>query len=166
MNLAGHLATAYLVARRRRRVRWDRLGAVTVGAVAPDVIDKPVWLLGFSPYGRTVGHSLSLWGGALVLWLVAGGARLRGARALGWLVAGGLSHLLVDLVDDLVEGFQMSGFAFSAWAGWPWTNPDMWSWRVPHLAATRAEGTTALELATVALCLAWMARDRSLPGGG
>ena len=163
MNLPGHLAVAHLVARRRGPVRFDRLGLVTLGALLPDIIDKPLMFAGVTPYGRTVGHSLVFWAFALLLFMVAAGRRLRRTPALGLVVAGGISHLLVDLVDDLVEGFQSSGFAFSAWAGWPITNPDMWSWRVtPYLdVARRTEMTTVLEVATVAgVCVALAARRR------
>jgi hypothetical protein len=163
VNLPGHLAVAYLVARRRPSRRLARLTPLAAGALLPDAVDKPLMLLGFTPYGRTVGHSLFFWSFALLLWMVAAGRRVFGAAALGLLVAGGWSHLLADLVDDVVEGFQLTGYAFSAWAGWPHTDPDMWSWIVPHLSAHRAEGTTALELATVAVCLGWAMRERSVP---
>lgn len=161
MNLPGHLAVAHLVARRRGPVRFDRLALVTLGALLPDLIDKPLMFAGVTPYGRTVGHSLVFWAFALSLWMAAAGRRTPRSAGLGLVVAGGVSHLFVDLVDDVVEGFQSSGFAFSAWAGWPVTNPDMWSWRVAPLfdVPRRTEMTTALEIATVlGVCLALAAR--------
>jgi hypothetical protein len=163
VNLPGHLAVAYLVARRRPAARLSRLVPVTAGALLPDAVDKPAMFLGLTPYGRTVGHSLTFWSLALLFWAVAAARRMRAAPALALVVAGGWSHLFVDLVDDLVEGFQSAGYAFSAWAGWPYTNPDMWSWVVPHLSARRGEATTVLELLTVALCLGWAMRERDVP---
>ena len=158
MNLPGHLAVAYVVGRGRLR----RLAAVTVGSLVPDVIDKPLMLAGVTPYGRTVGHSLVFWGYAVVIWMAAVTLRLRRAELLGGVVAGGLAHLAADLVDDVVEGFQSTGYAFSAWAGWPVTNPDMASWRVDPILALRRgpEVTTVLEIATVLAVVALAARRR------
>lgn len=157
MNPPGHLAVAYLTGRRRSLARWLPL---VLGTVTPDVIDKTAQLIGVTPYGRTVGHSVLLWGWIAVAALIARG---RGLGRGGWLVAfwlGGALHLMTDLVDDVVEGFSHSGWAFSAWMGWPWTNPDMWNLRVPHALGPWPGATTVLELLTVGACVIASYRDR------
>ena len=77
MNVPGHLAAAYLLARlgapRVDRLRLERLGVLALGALLPDLIDKPLMWIGATPYGRTVGHSLLLWCLALTLSLVLTG---------------------------------------------------------------------------------------------
>src|SRR5690606_40262828 len=85
--------------------------AVALGALLPDLIDKPRLWGGLTPYGRTVGHGLLFWGAALALWLLS--SRRRGTSAA--LLVGGFSHLLADLADDLVEGLERTGHVFSAW---------------------------------------------------
>lgn len=150
MNVPGHLAAAYLLARRGAPLRLERLGVIALGALLPDLIDKPLMLAGATPYGRTVGHSLLLWCAALALWLLVQ-RRSIGTSAL--LLLGGFSHLCVDLVDDLVEGLERTGYVFSAWMGWPVTNPDMAYVQVPHLLEPMRHAVTTLEAATVAACL-------------
>ncbi len=108
-----------------------------------------------------MGHSAFVWALLGVVWLVAFRRRApeTGAR-LGFVLLGALSHLGADLVDDAVEGLERSGYVFSAWFGWPFTNPDMWNVRSPHLFAPMAHAVTTLELATVAACLWHLARQR------
>lgn len=167
MNLPGHLAAAYLALARARpgdaraaRRSIARLSAIALGALLPDLIDKPLMWMGTTPYGRTVGHSLLLWCAGLALWLVSRRRSLMGPSSL--LLLGGFSHLAVDLVDDVAEGFERTGYVFSAWMGWPVTNPDMAYVQVPHLLEPMRHAVTPLETATVAACL-WHAlahRDR------
>ncbi|MCB9592418.1 MAG: metal-dependent hydrolase [Sandaracinaceae bacterium] len=160
MYPAGHLAVAYLAGRRRRDGdRLRGLAPTLLGALVPDLIDKSIQLVGLSPYGRTFGHSVWLWASLTVLWMVARRAHARRASALGWLVVGGVSHLLVDVVDDVVEALQSSGHAFSTWGGWPYTNPDMFDWSVPHLFASRTDSTTVLEVLTLFVTWAVIVRD-------
>lgn len=155
MNPPGHFALAYLAS----RPRASALAPLLVGTFFPDVVDKSLMGLGVTPFGRTVGHSLFFWTTALLLWMIADARGLERARVLGLFVAGGLLHLGVDLADDVVEGFESMGYAFSAWFGWPYTNPDMWSWRVPHLWEPRPYATTSLELITLALTAFVILRD-------
>ena len=158
MNPAGHLAVGYLLGRRRLSV----LIPVWVGTFLPDLVDKPLMLVGVTPYGRTVGHSLVLWATFALLFGLAWARRLPQATALGGLLLGGVGHLLTDLVDDVVAGVERTGYVFSAWAGWPWTNPDMWSVRSPHLLPQDAYATTSLELLTLGVCVvALVRRNRS-----
>jgi hypothetical protein len=152
--LAGHVASAALLARHVSRNDRTASAWLVFGALVPDVLDKGQLWLGTTVYGRTVGHSLLLWGGLALLRLLSG----RGPRSLA-LSMGGALHLAVDLVDDFVEGFERSGWAFSAWMGWPVTNPDMMNWHVPRVFAYAEGHPTSLEIATVATLLAvWIRR--------
>ncbi len=145
VNAPGHLAVAYFVSSSNDRVLWP----TALGAMVPDLLDKSVQWVGITPYGRTLGHSVFLWLVLVLVWIAAR-ARL---RWLGWLVLGGISHLIVDLVDDVVEGLQYTGYVFSGWFAWPLTNPDMWNVPTPHLFPRVVNAFTALELATVAACI-------------
>ena len=163
MNVAGHLAVAYLLARRRRRAWLARLEAIALGALLPDLVDKTLMLIGLTPYGRTVGHSLVFWLFATWLWMLAMARRLPRAGWLALVMVGGLSHLVVDLVDDVVEGVEHSGYVFSAWFGWPWTNPDMWSPKVEHLFPAWPYATSSLELLTLIAVVTIARRDGRAP---
>ncbi|MEZ4338544.1 MAG: hypothetical protein R3B82_18135 [Sandaracinaceae bacterium] len=70
---------------------------------------------------------------------------------------GGLSHLVADLVDDAVDGFTTSGFAWSTWGFWPWMDADGWYLRVPHLLPRTNGMVTILEVITVLGTCAWLA---------
>ena len=72
MFIPGHLAVAHVVARRRGADRVARIGLVALGALLPDLVDKPLMLAGVTPYGRTVGHSLVFWSFATWLWMLWG----------------------------------------------------------------------------------------------
>lgn len=160
MTPVGHVAFAYLAAAPRTiDVRAPLF--VVAGALLPDVVDKSLWLLGVFPWGRTVGHAAIVWAGILALvYLWDLSARpIPWARWLAW---GGVSHLVCDLVDDFSAGFESSAYAFSAWFGFPLTNPDMWPWIVrPGFPPTRP--VSALELGCYGLVgvYLWSRRRRS-----
>ena len=132
MNIPGHLAIAWLSAR-----RWDTLRApgsyrkhvlapVFLGALLPDLIDKPIYLLGGSVYGRTLGHSLLFFGllcafAALAQRITRGEERI----AISWLAAGVGTHLLLDLIEGVLEGAIHGPYIFTSWWLWPYLNPDM-----------------------------------------
>lgn len=156
MNPAGHLAVSAFVSSKRRR-----LAPVLVGMFLPDLIDKPLTWAGVTPYGRTVGHSLVFWLTAALLVALAYVMRHPREETLLALLAGGWAHLATDLVDDVFCGFEAGGYAFSAWAGWPWTNPDMWAWRVPHLLSSDSQATSLLELAALLAATALLVRARA-----
>jgi len=85
----AHLAAALLV---NEACRGDRPSAMAATLV-PDLVDKTLaWLLGLTPSGRYMAHSLSAVALSTALVAVVGGRR-RGV-SFG---AGYLSHLVVDL---------------------------------------------------------------------
>ena len=134
MNPPGHLAVALLSARyllpKRSGVSARTLAVVTmVGALTPDLIDKPLMWLGLTPYGRSVGHALICWmwlGLIALLWPI----KRSGLKPLllAW-VLGGFSHLIADLADDLIGALLYTPIAWSAWSLWPWFTPDDLQWR-------------------------------------
>ncbi len=153
MTPVGHAAFAYLAAAPRtagvRAPIW-----VVVGSMLPDVLDKSLLLLRVFPWSRTIGHSAAVWAAALCvvyLWDL----EARPVPRARWLCWGALSHLVCDLVDDFGAGFESTGYAFTAWFGFPWTNPDMAAWSVgAAFPPTRAVST--LELGCYALCAAYL----------
>ena len=115
MNPPGHLAVALLSARymlpKRSGVSARTLAVVTmVGALTPDLIDKPLMWLGL----------------IALLWPI----KRSGLKPLllAW-VLGGFSHLIADLADDLIGALLYTPIAWSAWSLWPWFTPDDLQWR-------------------------------------
>lgn len=91
--------------------RWTRgrppgdvvTAAALFGAALPDLLDKPPWLLGIAPVGRTLGHSL------LFVVPLAVGIRLLTAgldrRPIGTAaVVGLLSHVATDVPWHVLSG--------------------------------------------------------------
>jgi hypothetical protein len=153
MSPAGHLAGAWFLSRRALGLEIP----VFMGMLVPDLIDKWLLAMRLTPYGRTVGHSVLLWGAMTLLWALASMPRRSAAFLLG-----GFAHLVIDLGDDVVDGFERSGYAFSAWLGFPITNPDLYEWRVPHLLPREIGHVTSIELATVAFAIVLATRSRML----
>ncbi len=162
MTPPGHLAVGYLLSRRGGPPRVaSRILPALLGTLVPDLVDKPAMWIGLTPYGRTVGHSAIVWAALSLAWAVAFWRRSSAAGTVaGFVLLGALSHLVIDLVDDIAEGLERSGYVFSAWFGWPFTNPDMWNIRSPHVLEPMAHAVTTLELVTVAACLWHVARHR------
>jgi hypothetical protein len=121
-----HLLAGYLLGR-----RWDlpALWAV-VGAALPDVVDKPLAMVGVFDLYQTVGHSLLVFVVSVVAVLAGRSGRLRrigfpGRRAgvdAGWLagpsavalMVGWASHLILDAVHMTVNG-RPADAQFLAW---------------------------------------------------
>lgn len=117
-----HLAVGYLCyaasvrLRRRGRPADTPTAAALVGALLPDLIDKPIWLAGLTDVGRTVGHTLLVAGPLLaVAWWYAAA---RDRRSLGVAFAIGLgSHLAADVPWHVLAGdYRELGFIL-----WPLT---------------------------------------------
>lgn len=132
MNVAGHLAFAFLSteplhARQARLIgepRDLRLDALVMfGALIPDLIDKPLRLIGFTPHGRSIGHALLVW--ALFACIAVLSATLYPRmRAVALLAYGWGTHFVADTLDDLVAGLESTGYLWTSWAGWPWVTAD------------------------------------------
>lgn len=92
MTPFGHLAIAALLARLCRYD--DRAFALCVaGAVAPDLVDKPLFAFDAVPVAHTVGHSVVVLGVAVALAAVGGRLRTVGPFLVGW-----AGHVGADLV--------------------------------------------------------------------
>lgn len=114
MFLLAHLAAALLAGRLAQvmspqtagRLRWWALGGIL-----PDLIDKPLALLGpaFEGYGRGAGHTL-----LFVLLLLTVGRRLNTVRAVGF---GAATHLLLDAPWTFLATFAWPVFGLVPAAG-------------------------------------------------
>ena len=132
MYIPGHLAMGYLIVagpalakNRPLDVRHALLPAL-VGSLTPDIIDKSLQLTPLTPYGRTVGHSIFVLAGLVILWQWAVAKKAPEARPMGWWIAGIAAHITIDFINDIFRGIEHTGYLFAAWMGWPNTNPDMW----------------------------------------
>lgn len=113
-----HLAFAYVVysllERRRGRLPDGKTAVLLVGALAPDIVDKPLVVFGVVGYGRSFAHSLLTTTVLVtVVYLVA--RRLdRGGlgRAFG---LGYVLHLPVDLYGPMLTGHNPIDTAFLFW---------------------------------------------------
>lgn len=168
MHIPGHIAFAWLSTRRWVRLRAPGsyrkhvLAPVILGALLPDLIDKPIYLTNLSLYGRTVGHSVLFFA---LLCAVAALAQQRGrgeARiALSWLAAGTGTHLLLDLVEGFVEGALHGPYVFTSWWLWPYFTPD--TLKIPFAfapLAPRAHYTGWIEAGVVLIITAYLLKRR------
>jgi hypothetical protein len=103
-----HLAFAYLLASGFYRLAWrDRPTdaaaiLIAVGALLPDLVDKPLaWGIGVLPTGRSLGHSLLVAVPVLAV-VMAVGRRTRDPRAAVAFAIATLSHLAGDVLYPLV----------------------------------------------------------------
>lgn len=114
----AHLATAYLLF---AAVVWYRGGhrptgaasiALALGALAPDLIDKPLaWYVPLLPNGRAAAHSLLIGGVVVALIAMVGRRSLAGA---GPFSVGYLAHLLGDALQPVVSG-NLQDLSFLLW---------------------------------------------------
>ncbi|QWC19910.1 metal-dependent hydrolase [Halorubrum sp. 2020YC2] len=100
MLFATHLLIGALVARNRFPVAW-----VVAGAALPDLVDKPLAMVGLVPTYHSVAHS-ALFAGVLGAgWLAA--RRYEAATAPGAVTAvgvGWVTHLVADAVHISING--------------------------------------------------------------
>lgn len=115
----GHLAVGYLLYTagvRLLRTDHDHLAlvALLVGTQAPDLVDKPLALVGAVPYGRSLAHSLVVLAPACLLVLVV-------ARRRGWGHAGAAFGLgaLSHVVSDAWAGLVALDFERVTFLLWP-----------------------------------------------
>lgn len=102
MLFPTHLVAGYLLAR-----RWDLPPYWAVaGAALPDVVDKPLAMAGIFDLYHSVGHSLFVLVGGLVVFALG---RAAVAVWLGW-----ASHLALDAVHMAVNG-RPEDVRFLAW---------------------------------------------------
>ena len=143
----GHVAVAALASGPGRPFL-----AVVLGALLPDLIDKPLWLLGLVSGTRGVGH-------AVLTWVVVA-AVAWGVQVLRPVAVGGVSHLLADLVDDLLGGVFHTGVVLTGWPLWPMHADQL---RVGWTAAPVACSPLwhAAEAVVVAVALWAVARHRA-----
>ncbi|MBT8403998.1 MAG: metal-dependent hydrolase [Gemmatimonadetes bacterium] len=166
MLVPGHLATAALLAAGVARGATQKVGlwpAVVVagfGGLTPDLIDKSRMALGWTPFGRTIGHSLVFMIAIVGVWLLAQRRAERWGAFVGFWVLGVFSHLLADLADDAVLGWLSGRMVASSWWAWPFAEPYDWravadgplwaSWALPftplEVIVVGATGVAALRL--------------------
>lgn len=166
MQVTGHLSVALLCMQAHRP--WTRpvLGAALLGALLPDMIDKPIWLLNGSLYGRTIGHSLLVWTPlALIMlspWFML---RIPPARQRWWmgLMVGVWSHFVADGCDDVIKGLLSNGYVYTSWGLWPLHTPDHYAlWLEPWVAHVRDHSMTPLEGLAIGWALSLAARQRMM----
>ena len=118
-----------------------RLGWVMLGTVLPDLIDKPLWLLGLAGASRGLGHSIVLWSVLAIVALIPGAGRN--------IALGAWTHLVADALDDLLTGVFATGTVATGWALWPMEPTDLWiGWAVAPFPF--AVGRYAIEAVVVA----------------
>lgn len=121
----GHVATAWLAAD-AARLGARGAGLAIFGALLPDLIDKPLLLLGLVPGTRSLGHSIAVWAVVVLL--------CRWARGLWPLALGGVSHLVADFLDDVFAGVFSSGTLMTGWWLWPVAASNLQlGWSTPPL---------------------------------
>jgi len=152
----GHVSLATLLAQHRATAEGRPVAThadlipVLFGALLPDLVDKSILYLGASPYGRTVGHSLLVLALFSAIWGFLRIQNTGGTRAFGWMLVGWASHLGGDLIDDFIDGAHFSGYLFSGWMGWPYSNPDMWEWKSQPIFSSCDACLTIFEVTIIA----------------
>lgn len=100
----GYLCyTGYTRLQREDHPQGDPSVVAVFAAILPDLIDHPLWLVGLTPVGRTIGHSL--FGGAVLVGVAGAVARRRGRQDLGIAFAiGYVSHIAADVPWHVISG--------------------------------------------------------------
>jgi membrane-bound metal-dependent hydrolase YbcI (DUF457 family) len=118
-GVGKHLAFGYLVYsllehRRGRSPGGAKTVVLLVGVMFPDLVDKPLVLLGVLEYGRSFAHSLFT--ASVIAGIVCLFAHRQGRFELGWIFGlGYLLHLPVDLYGPLLTGNNPIDTAFLFW---------------------------------------------------
>jgi len=168
MHLAGHMSVAYLAARAVECDAGpsippvDRSGiyvCAVAGAVFPDAVDKYYLYAGFTPFGRTVGHSILV---LAAIGLAVGAYRFwsNETSAAVWFWFGYASHFGADIADDFVGGIWHTGFAASTWPLWPLWDSDDWYWEFEAVALPCRNCYTILEILLIVAALVMLYRSR------
>ncbi len=146
----GHLAFG-LYCGKRMGITGRHLGWVLLGALLPDIIDKPLMYLDVTPYGRSIGHAPVVWVLMWLVWLLWVRVRMRSGFHIGAIgvLVGVTSHLLADLSNDVINGWLFTGFVFEGWVGWPWVIPEAWYVRVNAWRSDLKGVWTPLEVGVV-----------------
>ncbi|CAI50322.1 DUF457 family protein [Natronomonas pharaonis DSM 2160] len=142
--VVGYLCYAGYVRASDGEAPQGELTVVAVfAAVLPDLIDQPLWLIGVTPVGRTVAHSL--FGGALLVGAVGLLARRRGRTDIGVAFAiGYASHIAADIPWHVLAGdYHELGFLL-----WPVTGMPAYS-GVKSLGTVGAVDITTLWLEAI-----------------
>jgi hypothetical protein len=164
MQFVGHVAAGALagagVAHLKRKP--PKLLAIllpaALGGITPDLVDKTIFGLEASVYGRTVGHSLVVFLGLVMCWFL-----LRKMRAhslcgvIGYWALGIATHLAGDLADDALQGLLHGGHVTASWYAWPLATPYAWVVRNPSPLGVWPWAMTPLEAAVWGGALAWLA---------
>lgn len=119
-----HLSLGYLFYSAYLRIsarRPDALGVVliTIGAVLPDIIDKPLQLIGFFSAGRTIGHSLILGIPAITLLGFLLYQRTEDVKYPFALMISYVVHPLADAINYPLQGTLATDFEEMAFLVWP-----------------------------------------------
>jgi hypothetical protein len=147
MYAPGHVAAALMAS--APALRWWAVA----GALAPDVVDKPVaWALG--GFSRSIGHSALVW-----LCLVGGAAVSRSERARA-VALGVATHLIADLVDDVFYGLFATSQVASSWMLWPVARPDAWAVTLAAPVLSAPYAPWVVEGVVVALAVAGLVGSR------
>ncbi|SFR66891.1 metal-dependent hydrolase [Halogeometricum limi] len=157
----GHLSVGYILYSAYTRVQLDRppewpaMFLILVGTQLPDLIDKPLWLLGILPSGRALGHSL-LFAVPLAVLVTLALRRVFDAHWLG--VAFGIGYVSALLGDGalfLIQGTLTRDLVeISFW---------FWPFNLPAGQIVDALGVTPGIAAAIAQKSAWTAAN--LPDG-
>lgn len=169
MYIPGHLSVGFLasagkaLAHNRPLYLRNELFPVLIGSLTPDIIDKSIKLFGISPFGRTVGHSLLTLTLLTLIWQLLVRRRNKPHPILGWWTFGIGMHIATDFLNDIIDGLFYTSYLFSAWATWPYFNPDMYQVRAIPLFEPCKKCTTPAEygIIAVALCVALFLRRRA-----
>lgn len=154
MNIWGHVAMGGILGRERRFGALCTL-ALLLGCLFPDIVDKPLKMIGVYPWGRTVGHSTLVWAAFhLSIQSVRPG---RVSTALHAFSIGWVSHFLADVLDDFAQGVECTGYVFTSWMAWPIWNPDMFDLKI---FSGGRECISTFEILFTILGVAWLVRAR------